>query len=108
MTQMSNDTPTTSIAFLANLIGSEVTVRTKTTRTWGPYTLLAVYPEGPLPAIVVKGSREYLIPLEQITVLHEGAKPTQAETYARKGVSVPGMPGIQIEDDDDSDSDSDD
>jgi len=101
MTQTSNDTPTTSIAFLANLIGSEVTVRTKTTRTWGPYELVAVYPDGPLPAIVVKGSRDYLIPLDQITALHEGAKPTQAESYARKGVAVPGMPGIQIEDDED-------
>jgi hypothetical protein len=112
MTQTNTDmpVPATAVGFLENLVGLDVTFRLagSTGRgTWGPYQLLAVYPEGPLPAILVKGSKEYLVPLSQITVIHEGAKPVKqpygsADSYH----SVPGMPGIQIEgprDDDEAD-----
>lgn len=104
------ETPATAITFLDNLVGEQVSFRLagQSGSTWGPYQLLAVYPDAPLPAILVEGSREYLVPLASIAVIHSGAKPTHSEHYARKHgsdpntgeLSVPGMPGIQIEDTD--------
>jgi len=102
-------TPDTATGFLENLVGTDVTFRLAGSPrgAWGPYKLLAVYPEGPLPAILVQGSRDYLVPLANLLVIHEGAKPTQAEHYARKhGGELPSgvqFPGIDLEDDDDED-----
>lgn len=98
------DLPATAVGFLENLVGTEVTFRLAGSQlgAWGPYTLLAVYPTGPLPALLVKGSREYLVPLSQLSVIHQGAKPAKpAKTYGNEFhehvAPVPGLPGITIE-----------
>lgn len=88
---------------LAGLLGKQVTFRlVGGGNSWGPYELV----EFDRRVMVVRGSRDYLVNLSQVTVLHEGAKPTADEHYARQhGVSVPGMPGITIEDDADTEDD---
>lgn len=108
MTQSAHDTILTTR--LAALIGQPITFRLVGGHsTWGPYELV----EFDSQVMVVKGSREYVVALEHVAVLHDGAKPTSAERYARTHghLSVPGMPGVQIEgyddatgtDDDDTD-----